>query len=196
MLGSPVLLLGTQGRKSGKRRTTPLLYLRDGDNMVVVASNGGTSSQPAWWLNLQASPEAAAQVGGRRLHVRAEAVGGEERRRLWGRLVQMYGPYEGYQRKTDREIPVVVLRPVVGSGPGSKPRRKESLMADVPTITREELKEKMDRGDDFVLLEVLGEGAYRQGHLPGAIRFQDPKAAPEVLPDKGKEIVAYCSNFN
>lgn len=69
-------------------------------------------------------------------------------------------------------------------------------MADVPTITRDELKEKMDRGDDLVLLEVLGEGSYRQGHLPGAIRFQDPDAAPEVIPDKGAFVVAYCSNFN
>lgn len=69
-------------------------------------------------------------------------------------------------------------------------------MADVPTITREQLREKMDRGDDFVLLEVLGEGSYRRGHLPEAIRFQDPKAAPDVIPDKSAEVVAYCSNFD
>ena len=64
------------------------------------------------------------------------------------------------------------------------------------TITREELKEKMDRGDDFVLLEVLGEASYRQAHLPGAIRFQDTSLAPDLLPDRSAEIVAYCSNFN
>jgi rhodanese-related sulfurtransferase len=64
------------------------------------------------------------------------------------------------------------------------------------TITREELKEKMDRGDDFVLLEVLGETSYRQAHLPGAIRFQDTSLAPDLLPDRSAEIVAYCSNFN
>ncbi len=69
-------------------------------------------------------------------------------------------------------------------------------MADVPTITREDLKAKMDRGDEFVLLEVLGEASYRQGHLPGAIRFQDPNAAPEVIPDKSAFVVAYCSNYN
>ena len=69
-------------------------------------------------------------------------------------------------------------------------------MADVRTITREDLKAKMDRGEDLVLLEVLGEGSYRQGHLPGAIRFQDPNGAPEVVPDKSAFVVAYCSNYN
>jgi hypothetical protein len=64
------------------------------------------------------------------------------------------------------------------------------------TITREELKEKMNRGDDFVLLEVLGEESYRRAHLPGAIRFQDISRAPGLLPDRSAEIVAYCSNFN
>lgn len=67
-------------------------------------------------------------------------------------------------------------------------------MEALETITREELKEKMDRGDDFVLLETMGEGAYRQMHLPGAIRFTDVDRAPEVLPDKGTEIVTYCSS--
>ncbi len=69
-------------------------------------------------------------------------------------------------------------------------------MADVRTITREDLKAKMDRGEDLVLLEVLGEGSYRQGHLPGAIRAQDQKAAMEVVPDKSAFVVAYCSNYN
>jgi rhodanese-related sulfurtransferase len=64
------------------------------------------------------------------------------------------------------------------------------------TITREELKEKMDRGDAFILLEALGEKSYRRAHLPGAIRFQNVDRAPELLPDKSAEIVAYCSNFN
>ena len=67
-------------------------------------------------------------------------------------------------------------------------------MEAVETITREELKEKMDRGDEFVLLETMGEDAYRQMHLPGAIRFTDADLAPEVLPDKGTEIVTYCSS--
>jgi len=67
-------------------------------------------------------------------------------------------------------------------------------MADFDTITREELKAKMDRGDEFVLLEVLGEAAYRRAHLPGAIQFQDLDRIPELLPDKKAEIVTYCSS--
>ena len=69
-------------------------------------------------------------------------------------------------------------------------------MAEVRTITREDLKAKMDRGEDLVLLEVLGEGSYRQGHLPGATRTQDQNAAMEVVPDKSAFVVAYCSNYN
>jgi hypothetical protein len=68
-------------------------------------------------------------------------------------------------------------------------------MEGLKTITREELKAKMDHGDDFVLLEVLGEASYRRGHLPGAIRFQDTGLAPELLPDRSTFVVAYCSSF-
>jgi F420H(2)-dependent quinone reductase len=117
MMNSPVLLLLTTGRKSGKERTTPLLYLRDGVNYIMVASNGGTAGDPAWWLNLQRDPEAIVEVGGSRLRVRAEEVKGEEKRRLWRRLVEMYPLYESYQRRTDREIPVISLRPVEGGAP-------------------------------------------------------------------------------
>ena len=112
LLGRPVLLLTTTGRKSGEARTVPLLYLRDGENLVVVASNGGTAEDPAWWLNLRADPEATVEAGGRKTRVRAEEVGGEEKGRLWERLLEMYGPYARYQERTDREIPVVVLRPL------------------------------------------------------------------------------------
>jgi F420H(2)-dependent quinone reductase len=114
LMNSPVLLLLTTGRKSGKERTTPLLFLRDGVNYIMVASNGGTAGDPAWWLNLQKDPEAIVEVGGRTLRVRAEEVKGEEKRRLWTRLVEMYPLYESYQRRTDREIPVILLRPVEG----------------------------------------------------------------------------------
>ncbi len=117
MMNSPVLLLLTTGRKSGKERTTPLLYLRDGVNYIMVASNGGTAGDPAWWLNLQRDPEAIVEVGGSRLRVRAEEVKGEQKRRLWRRLVEMYPLYESYQRRTDREIPVISLRPVEGGAP-------------------------------------------------------------------------------
>lgn len=108
--GGPVLLLTTTGRKSGEERTIPLLYLPDGRNLVVVGSNGGTATHPEWWLNLQADPVATVEIGGRRMRVRAEEASPKEKERLWPRLVQMYGGYESYRRRTDREIPVVILR--------------------------------------------------------------------------------------
>ena len=111
MLGSPVLLLVATGRKSGRRRTTPLLYLEDGGRYVIVASNGGAAKHPVWWLNLQAHPEATVEVGGRKAHVRATEARGEEKARLWQRLVRMYPSYEDYQKRTDREIPVILLEP-------------------------------------------------------------------------------------
>ncbi len=111
MVGAPVLLLTTTGRKTGKQRTSPLLYLEDGENLVIVASNGGAPRHPTWWLNLRAVPEASVEIGNRKLRVRAEEASPEEKERLWTRLVAMYGPYESYRRRTDRDIPVVILRP-------------------------------------------------------------------------------------
>lgn len=111
IVGSPVFVLVTTGRRSGAERHTPLLYLPDGDDMVIVASNGGTASHPAWLLNLQADPHASAILGDRRMSVTAAEAAGDDKRRLWERLVQMYPGYAGYQRRTDREIPVVRLRP-------------------------------------------------------------------------------------
>jgi deazaflavin-dependent oxidoreductase (nitroreductase family) len=111
LVGSPVLLLVTTGRKSGRRRTTPLLYLQDGDRYVIVASNGGAARHPVWWLNLQACPEATVEVGGRETRVRATEARGEEKARLWKELVRMYPSYEDYQKRTDREIPVILLEP-------------------------------------------------------------------------------------
>ena len=100
----PVLLLTTNGRKTGRERTVPLLYLRDGEDIVLVASNGGTATHPVWWLNLEANPVATVEVGYRRLRVRAREAGPKEKEWLWPGLVAMYGAYEDYQRKTDREI--------------------------------------------------------------------------------------------
>lgn len=111
LLGCPVLLLVTTGRKTGRQRTTPLLYLEDGGRYTIVASNGGASRDPVWWLNLQASPDATVEIGARKLRVRAHEVAGGEKRRLWKRLVGMYASYEAYRRRTDREIPVVLLEP-------------------------------------------------------------------------------------
>ena len=117
MVGSPVLLLVTTGRKTGQRRTTPLLYLEDGGRHVIVASNGGTAKHPVWWLNLRANPDATVEIGGRKTRVRATEARGGEKARLWEELVRMYPSYEGYQKRTEREIPVVILDPIQQSTP-------------------------------------------------------------------------------
>jgi deazaflavin-dependent oxidoreductase (nitroreductase family) len=109
MKGAPILLLTTTGRKSGKRRTTPLLYLRDGDALAVVASEGGAPRHPAWFLNLQAAPDVEIEIGREREPRRAREATPEERQRLWPRLVELYAPYASYQQKTSRTIPVVLL---------------------------------------------------------------------------------------
>lgn len=108
---APVLLLTTTGRKSGKRRTTPLLYVKDADRYVIVASVGGAPKNPAWYLNLRSNPAAAIQVGGRKLAVTAETAGPDDRARLWAAVTQMYAGYDAYQAKTSREIPIVILTP-------------------------------------------------------------------------------------
>jgi len=108
---APVLLLTTTGRRTGKRRTTPLLYLEDADRYVVVASVGGAPTHPAWYLNLRDVPAATIQVGNQKLAVSCETAGPEERARLWARVTRMYPKYDDYQAKTSREIPVVTLTP-------------------------------------------------------------------------------------
>jgi deazaflavin-dependent oxidoreductase (nitroreductase family) len=108
----PVLLLNTVGRKTGKQRTTPLLYLKDGDNLVLVASNGGAPSHPVWWLNLRAAPQAEVEVGRQKLRVTARQADPQEHQRIWPLLVNMYPSYAEYQKKTTREIPVVILQPM------------------------------------------------------------------------------------
>jgi deazaflavin-dependent oxidoreductase (nitroreductase family) len=108
--GSTVALLTTKGRKSGEERTTPLIYGKtpEGDHMVV-ASKGGTDAPPAWYLNLQADPEADFQVLGDRFKVTARDATPEEKPELWGKMTEQWPDYDEYQRKTDREIPVVIL---------------------------------------------------------------------------------------
>ena len=111
---SPVLLLTTTGRRSGKQRTVPLLYLMDGPNVVLVASNGGTVRHPIWWLNLQTTSEAWIQIKGIRRRVNSEQASAAEKQRLWPRLTAMYPGYKRYQENTDRDIPVVILRSIEG----------------------------------------------------------------------------------
>ncbi len=110
--GAPVLLLTTIGRKTGRSRSTPLLYFEDGVNWVVVASNAGDDRHPSWWVNLKTTPVATIQVKRRVNRVRARGATEEERARLWHVFVKMYANYEEYQRRTRREIPVVILEPV------------------------------------------------------------------------------------
>lgn len=107
--GATVLLLSTTGRRSGDERTTPLIYGTDGDDYVIVASRGGAEEHPAWYLNLMADPEAKIQVLGDRFGVRARTASGDERSKLWKMMVGHWPAYDGYQAKTKREIPVVVL---------------------------------------------------------------------------------------
>ncbi len=109
--GAPILLLDHVGRKSRERRTTPVLYLRDGDDVVIVASRGGSDATPAWWLNLKAAPATTVQIGSETVPVTAREADPTEKARLWPKLVEMYGDYAVYQRRTTREIPVVILAP-------------------------------------------------------------------------------------
>ena len=111
----PMLLLEHVGAKSARQRTTPLVYLEDGDDMVIVASKGGHPRHPAWFHNLRANPRTTVQVGPRRIAVTARVATAAERKRLWPRVVETYGGYEGYQRRTEREIPLVVLEPRAGT---------------------------------------------------------------------------------
>lgn len=115
-LGYRFLLLEHTGRRSGQRRLAPLLYVEDGKDLVVVASNAGDDRAPAWWLNLRAHPEARVRVGTRRLDVRARQAGPEEAQRLWPVLDASHGGYAGYRDRAAREIPVVLLEPCAGSG--------------------------------------------------------------------------------
>jgi len=111
---APVLLLTTTGRKTGKRRTTPLLYGEDAGRYVIVASVGGAPKHPSWYLNLSGNPDATIQVGGRKLEVHADTAAADERARLWTLMTRMYPGYDDYQAKTSREIPVVTLTPAAG----------------------------------------------------------------------------------
>lgn len=110
--GVPTLLLSVKGRKSGLWRRTALIYGRDGANYIVVASKGGSPTHPIWYLNLLANPDAEIQVGAQTFRVRAHVAEGEERAKLWQTMSAIWPDYNNYQKKTDRQIPVIVLEPV------------------------------------------------------------------------------------
>jgi deazaflavin-dependent oxidoreductase (nitroreductase family) len=109
--GPPMLLLDHVGAQSKAVRTSPLVYVEDGDDLVIVASKGGSPKNPAWFHNLRAYPDTTVQVGSRRRAVHARVATAEERRRLWPKAVAVYEGYRGYQERTEREIPLVILEP-------------------------------------------------------------------------------------
>ena len=111
VVGMPVLLLTTTGRRSGKARTTPLTFFRDGTNLVVIASNGGADRPPDWALNLEQNPRALVEIGTDELTVQARTASAEERERLWVGITATYSGYARYQQKTARQIPVLILMP-------------------------------------------------------------------------------------
>jgi deazaflavin-dependent oxidoreductase (nitroreductase family) len=106
-----MLLLDHVGARTGTRRTTPLVYFTDGDDLVIVASRGGSPRNPAWFHNLRANPDASVQIGSERRGVHARVATAAERERLWPKAVQTYSGYQGYQQRTEREIPLVILEP-------------------------------------------------------------------------------------
>lgn len=108
---APTLLLEHRGRKSGKLFVSPLLYMTDGPNIIVVASAAGRREHPQWYRNLVAHPDTHIEIGADRHAVKAVTADPEERTRLWPRLVEAYADFDNYQSWTDREIPVVVLQP-------------------------------------------------------------------------------------
>jgi deazaflavin-dependent oxidoreductase (nitroreductase family) len=113
--GAPIVLLTTKGRKTGEPRTTPLIYLQDGERIVVVASKGGFPTNPAWYLNLQANPEVEVQLGRNVTKMFARTANPEEKAAYWPRLCEIYPTYQDYQARTERPIPVVILEPSAAS---------------------------------------------------------------------------------
>jgi deazaflavin-dependent oxidoreductase (nitroreductase family) len=107
--GAPTLLLTTTGRRSGKRRTTPLIYGRRGDEAMVVASDGGSDAAPEWYRNLEVDPHVEVQIKGDRFPATARTAAPEEKPELWRTMAGLWPAYDEYQRRTEREIPVVVL---------------------------------------------------------------------------------------
>jgi F420H(2)-dependent quinone reductase len=107
----PTLLLEHTGRKSGKTYVSPLVYMTDGGDVIVVASMGGRAENPQWYGNLKANPDVHIEIGADRRAVHAVVASPEERARLWPRLVEAYADFDTYQSWTDREIPVVILQP-------------------------------------------------------------------------------------
>ena len=111
MRGMPILLLNSVGRKTGKKRATPLMYLRDGENYVIIASNNGSDKNPAWFYNISNSPQVEIEVPGNTLEVIPAIASETEKERLWSQLIAKAPFYEAYRKGTTRVIPMIVLQP-------------------------------------------------------------------------------------
>lgn len=109
--GASVCLLTSIGRRSGRERTVPLIYLRDAERVVLVASKAGSARSPVWYHNLVANPECRVQIGSEVREMRATRASAAEKAELWPRLLEVYPPYGDYQARTERDIPVLVLSP-------------------------------------------------------------------------------------
>ena len=116
--GMPVLILTTVGRKTGKKRVNPVVYIRDGTNYVVVAANNGADEHPAWFLNLRGNPRITMEVDDKALHVIAHEASADEQARLWPQLVEKGRFFEGYKKKAKRDIPIVILEPAYSTAGG------------------------------------------------------------------------------
>ena len=108
----PVLLLTTTGRKTGKQRTLPLVYIMDDSDYVITASAGGADKHPGWFFNIRSNPQATIQVKDKHIQVMAEIAEPEKKSELWSRLVEVAPNFAGYEKRTSREIPMVILHPV------------------------------------------------------------------------------------
>jgi deazaflavin-dependent oxidoreductase (nitroreductase family) len=107
--GRPLLLLTTTGARSGKRRTTPMMYIPDGDRLLVIASNAGALAHPDWYYNVVAHPHVTVEVGSETFDATARVMEGEERQQLWSRVVELYPFFGEHQAKISRQIPVIAL---------------------------------------------------------------------------------------
>jgi deazaflavin-dependent oxidoreductase (nitroreductase family) len=107
--GTTILVLFTKGRKTGEQRSHALIFRPHGDDYLVVASKGGTDAPPAWFVNLQADPDVEVQIKGDRFAATARVATAEEKPQMWAEMSEVWPDYDEYQKKTDREIPVVVL---------------------------------------------------------------------------------------
>jgi F420H(2)-dependent quinone reductase len=134
---APFLLLTTTGRKTGRSRTTPVLYLEDGSELVVVASFGGNDMHPAWYLNLKQYPEAEVLIRGEHLEVTAREITSEEKKIIWRRLVKLYPQFDVYQQRTRREIPLMRLTRKIRleqKRPGWPVRRRQRICSNVSLL--------------------------------------------------------------